>query len=553
MTSGFENKIKHFGDYTEAELKLLSNDEIIRIILDIQNEDNFILMTDSYKMTHHLVYVPKLQYLCSYMEARGGDMPYTVFNMLQYYLIKYMAGTRITPEKIEQARAKNIAHFGFDCFDDKMWYHIWHQHQGKLPIEIRAVAEGTPVPVKNILLDIINTDPVCAALTNITETLLMKLWAPNTVAAYGRLILELITRYHKLTSDKPEFLIPYMHHDFGYRGVSSEESAKILGAACLINFVGTDTFGALTLIDNFYNEFMAGFSVIATEHSVMCSYGGKSKEPEAYRNIIKTVKEKCYYANPISKVIIISIVSDTYNIYNVCKNILPSLKDEFIGWSNYYGCTIKIVVRPDSGVPEDILFGTVNSELSNELALDMNISVLEAAELVSKGVFGILCDEFGSTVNSKGYTVFNDYIGVLQGDGISLTSLISIYAKCAQCKYDTMNLVVGSGGKNLQAHDRDEQKYAIKATQVIVDGEEIDIEKSPITDKGKKSKKGRMKLVRTGDSWFDLKTLQHGDKGYDEAEDCLIPVFRNGEILKFYSFQEVRNNAKLTSTELNRL
>lgn len=555
---------QHFGDYTENELMSMSPEELINIIKSIQMEDNFIIMTDSYKMTHHLLYPEGLQEVYSYMEARGGDMPYTVLTMLQYMLKRYFAGVRITQEKIDEAREKNIKHFGFDCFDSTMWDHILKNHGGRLPLEIKAVPEGTPVAVKNVILTVRNTDKKCAPLTNVSETLLMKLWAPNTVAAYARLVRTLIHKYHALSSDVPQFLIDFMHHDFGYRGVSSEESARVLGAAALSSgFVGTDTMGALVLAEKYYNEPMAGFSVIASEHSVMCSYGGRHKEADAYREIIQRVKIKCSDVNPKSGVIILSLVSDTYNIYNVSHRIIPELASEFIGWKNNHGIPIKIVIRPDSGEAEKVLFGYNEGsgtdffeacELGDKVANNMGISSEEGREIVIKGIFQILFDKFGFTINSKGYKVLHPQIGLLQGDGVSYKAMARIYPIMIEKKIDIMNLVFGSGGKYLQAHDRDEQKYAIKATRVIIENEGIiDIEKNPITDSAKRSKKGELKLVQTGENWLTFKTLQSGDSGFDEAKDELVPVFLNGEILVDYTFAEVRKNSTLKESEYHLL
>jgi len=547
-------KNTHFGDYTELELSKFTPQQLIDIINGFQNEDNFIIMSDSYKMTHHLLYVDKLQEVYSYLEPRGGEMPYTVLFGLQYFIKRYIAGVRITKQKIEEARQKNIAHFGFDCFDDTMWNYILEKHGGVLPLEIKAVPEGTPVGVKNVLLTIRNTDKNCAPLTNVTETLIMKLWAPNTVATYSRMVRELISKYHKLTSDVPEFLIDFMHHDFGYRGVSSEESARLLGAAALSSGLkGTDTMGALSFLEKYYNEPMGGYSVIASEHSVMTSYGGKLHEEEAYRKIIQRVKRKMMNANPASGVIILSLVSDTYNIYNVCYRILPKLASEFIGWKNNFGCTLKIVIRPDSGDPETVLFGSDTSiedeKLANNLAADMNIDFDEAWSLVTKGVVQILFDKFGYTTNSKGYRVLHPQIGVLQGDGVSYKVIEQLYYEMVRLKIDTMNLVFGSGGKYLQAHDRDEQKYAIKATHVIIDGVGVSIEKDPITDSGKKSKKGYLKLVRTGNTWKDLHTVQSIDESYETDIDIMETVFLNGNLIKEYDLSEVRKYADFTSEE----
>ena len=584
ITYNQQNKCpKHFGDYTDAELAAMSPQKLIKLIKEYQKTDNLIIMTDSYKMTHHVALPDKLEESFAYLEARGGEMPYTVLTLLQYYIKKYLAGVRITPEKIEEARRKNIAHFGFDCFNADMWYYIWEKHGGVLPLEIKAVPEGTPVAIKNVLVTIKNTDIApdkCAALVNIIETLILKLWASNTVATYARLVRTLIKKYHKLTSDLPEFLIDFMHHDFGYRGVSSEETARILSTAALsTGFVGTDTMGALVLAEDYYNEPMAGFSVIATEHSVVCSYGPRENEPIAYKTIIDKVKKLCADVKPASGIIILSLVSDTYNIYNVCKRILPDLKSEFIGWTNNHGIPIKIVVRPDSGDPATVLFGyKENAENVNRLlaaslleqpegaaiskdeqktvdtikriALDMNISNEEAAELVDKGVFQILFEEFGYTVNSKGYKAINPQIGVLQGDGVNYKMMQSMYKIMLRHKHDIMNLVFGSGGKYLQAHDRDEQGYATKVIHVIIDGEGICVQKNPITDATKKSKKGYLKLVRTGPTWKDFVTLQSGDPGFDEAEDYLVTVFLNGELIVEYDLADLRKNSDVLPEEI---
>ena len=568
---------KHLGDYTQKDFDIMTPKQLVNIIKNFQAFDNFILQTDSYKMTHHLLLPEGMQEAYAYMEPRGGEMPYSVMFGLQYYIKKYLAGVRITPEKIEAARKMNIAHFGFDCFNDKMWYHIWEKHGGMLPLEIKAVPEGTPVAIKNVLMTIRNTDDKCSALTNITETLLLKLWAPNTIAAYARIVRTLIMKYHAMSSDAPQWLVNFMHHDFGYRGVSSEETARILGAAALSSgFVGTDTMGALVFCKEYYNEECAGFSVIASEHSVHCSYGARDKEPCSYKHIIEEVKRVCADVKPSSGVIILSLVSDTYNIYNVVKRIIPGLRSEFIGWTNNYGIPIKIVVRPDSGDPATVLFGYKQAEsntrketvvelvnyedpkskeeiktieTADRIAADMKITLLQAAELVDKGVLQILFDEFGFTTNSKGFRVLHSQVGVLQGDGVSYKMMQKMYRIMIFLKIDIMNVVFGSGGKYLQAHDRDEQGYATKVIHVIIDGNGMCVQKNPITDAGKKSKKGYLKLIRTGPTWKDYITLQQGDSGYDTAIDILVTVFLNGYLMVEYDFVDIRVNAQIHPSE----
>lgn len=545
--------IKHYGDYTDSELENMNPIDLIKIIKESQNDDNFIIMTDSYKMTHHLLVPEGLEEVYSYMEPRGGEMPYTILFGLQYYIKKYLSGIRITKEKIEQARIKNKLHFGFDCFDDTMWNYILNNHNGRLPLEIKAIPEGTPISVRNIILSIRNTDKKCASLTNITETLLMKLWATNTVATYGRMMKTLMLKYHNITSDLPKELVDFMHHDFGYRGTSSEETARLMGASGLISFKGTDTLGAISMLDTFYDEKMGGFSVIASEHMIQTSYGGREKEFEGYQRIIRRVKEKCQNIDTPSKTIILSLVSDTYNIYNVCNTILPKLKDEWIGWKNDNGCEIKIVIRPDSGDPINVLFGHNGDdidyfELVSDVAKDMDINLEESGKLVSGGIFNILFDKFGFSENSKGFKVLHTQIGLLQGDGVSYDLVKKIYPIMVDKKIDIMNLVLGSGGKYLQLHDRDEQKYAIKATHVIVNGIGIDIQKDPITDLGKKSKKGYLKLVKTGESYKDYLTVPDNEENkiYD---DVLETIFLNGDLIKELTFDEIRNNSKILEEE----
>ncbi len=514
-------KNQHFGKYIDSQLSSMSSDELIEIIKNLQGK-NFIMMTDSYKMTHHLLLPEGIEEMYSYMEPRGGEMEYTVFFGLQYYLMEYIAGIRITLEDINYAHQKNIEHFGFDCFNREMWEHILYQHDGKLPLRIKAVKEGSVVPVKNVLMSIQSTDKKCVPLANITETMLMKLWAPNTGAAYSRHIKELVVKYHKLTSDVPEFMIDLMVHDFGYRGTSSEETSKICSSAHLINFKSSDTLSSIPFLEKYYGCVeMPCFSVIASEHAVPCSFGGIDEELTAYEYMITNVRKKC------PKAFILSLVSDTYNIFRVCRVILPKLQHLFVNQFNEDGIPFKLVVRPDSGDPIEVLFGNSNSS-------DRDVQL---------GVYGILFEEFGCGINSKGFKTLNQHIGVLQGDGISLKSINTIYEKMYEIKIDTMMLVFGSGGKLLQAHDRDEQKYAIKATYVKVNGEGRIIQKDPITDPGKKSKKGYLKLVIENGVY---RTVEMTDKDYDLIEnDELELVFEDGEIKRFQLFSEIRDLAKI--------
>lgn len=543
-------QIKKFGKFLKKELQLMSQEELMNLILGNQNKDNFILRTDSYKMTHHLLYPEGLTEVYSYLEPRGGEMSYTVFFGLQYYIKEYFAGIRITQENIDEAHAQNIKHFGFDCFNKELWDHVLNDCGGKLPLEIKAVKEGSVVGVKNALLSIRNTTDKSAALTNISETSLLKLWYPCTVAAYSRHILQMIMKFAKISSLTPTEVLKFLIHDFGYRGVSSEETAKIGGAAHIVaGNKGSDTFAAITMLQDFYNADMPAYSVIASEHSIMCAFKRENEEL-AYLNALQKAPENS----------ILSLVSDTYNIYNVCRVIVPKYKDLVLGRSG------KLVIRPDSGDTIKVLFGyRVYAHVSNPI-IDFPLVLSEIPKYYDAysiegitydrvtnkilnndevlGVFGILFEEFGYTVNEKGFKVLNPKIGVLQGDGISLNSLELIFERMIEEKIDTTCLVAGSGGKLLQAHDRDEQKWAIKATYVKINGEGISIMKDPITDPGKKSKQGYLKLQLNEDKSF--KTIQLADEDYDLIKDQLEIVFLNGEILREQNLEEILKLSKIT-------
>src|SRR5690606_14550578 len=198
---------------------------------------NILLMTDSYKASHAPQYPPGTTKIMAYLESRGGLFDKTVFFGLQYYIKKYLVGEQVTKKKIKKARAFWNAHFGFEIFNnatEARWMHIVEKHNGRLPIRIRAIKEGEVVPVKNVLMVIENTDPECFWLTNFLETLLLKVWYPTTVATLSRECKEIILEFLEKTGDPS--LLPFKLHDFGYRGVSSEESAGIGAMSHLVNF-----------------------------------------------------------------------------------------------------------------------------------------------------------------------------------------------------------------------------------------------------------------------------------------------------------------------------
>jgi len=454
---------------------------------------NLLLLTDSYKLSHYKQYPPGTSGIYSYFESRGGRFHDVVFFGLQYYLKSYLEGVVVTREKIDEAAALYAKHFGSaSIFYREGWEYILEKHGGRLPVRIKAVAEGTPVPYLNAMMTIENTDPNCFWLTNFLETMLVQVWYGCTVATQSREIKKRILAYLRETGDPA--LIDFKLHDFGFRGVSSVESASVGGAAHLVNFMGTDTVAALACIQDFYNsQDVFGFSIPAAEHSTITSWG-RENEGEAYRNMLQQYSEG-----------LVAVVSDSYDVYNACENIWgATLKEEILKRKG------TLVVRPDSGVPKDVV-----------------LKVIE-----------ILGAKFGFTMNDKGYRVLHPNVRVIQGDGVDYDAIDEILGHLKAHGWAADNVAFGMGGALLQKLDRDTQKFAFKCSAAIVNGEEREVFKDPVTDSGKRSKRGRLKLLRDAKGWS---TVAQGAAG----EDRLQTVFENGEIVKQYTFEEVRKNAKI--------
>lgn len=481
-------------------------------------ENNIAVKSDSYKASHAPQYPPGTTKIKSYLESRGcsintNGVPLyteTEFIGLQYILKKHMVGKVVTMEMIDQAEQFWNAHFGPSLsgngsavkFNREGWEHIVKEHDGKLPIRIKAVPEGTVVPLKNVLMTIENTDPKCFWLTNFLETLLMQIWYPITVATNSRECKKIILKYLYQTGDPN--LIGFKLHDFGFRGVSSYETSAIGGFAHLSNFLGTDTVSAIVLAMNYYNAEMCGYSVPATEHSTMTSWG-KANEAKAYENAMKIYEDA-----PI-----VSIVSDSFDIFNATNNIFGEQLKPIIE-----ARAGTVVIRPDSGDPVE----------------------------VNRKLLQILDKKFGSTVNDKGYKVLNPKVRIIQGDGIDLAMIEKILIMMKKTGYSADNMTFGSGGGLLQKFDRDTLKFAIKCSYAIIDGKEVDVQKDPVTAPGKKSKKGELYLINGRHGY---KTVEV-PAGHHEAPkgDVMRTVFENGELLIEYTLEEIRDRAQVLPSEL---
>jgi nicotinamide phosphoribosyltransferase len=459
---------------------------------------NQILSTDSYKASHWLQYPPKTETVFSYIEARGGKYPKTVFFGLQMFLKEYLSKP-ITQEMIEEADVFFKTHG--EPFNRTGWEYILNKYDGFMPLRIKAVAEGTLVPVSNALVTVENTDPECFWLTSYIETAILRaVWYPTTVATNSWSIKQVIREQMEQTCDNLGGL-PFMLNDFGSRGVSSYESSEIAGAAHLVNFMGTDNIvGVLCAMKQYNTTDMVGFSVPAAEHSSITTWGKKG-ELAAYRNMLEQFG---------GKYPIIAVVSDSYDIYNAVEKIWgEDLKEEVINSGSI------ITLRPDSGDPASV--------------------VLKVAMLLDS--------KFGHTLNSKGYKVLKN-VRIIQGDGINEDSIRDILTTLRGFMFSADNVVFGSGGALLQQLNRDTCKFAYKASWALIDGKEVDVYKDPITDPGKRSKRGRLMLYRDRTSG-EIFTGLEGHDVEQNHEPLLHTVFENGKVIKEWTFEEVRNQSNV--------
>ena len=453
---------------------------------------NIILNTDSYKCSQFRQYPPGTEYVYSYIESRGGQWDRTVFFGLQAFLREYMT-TPITQADIDIAEKIITAHG--EPFNREGWEYIVKQHGGRLPVEIKALPEGTVIETKNVLVSIVNTDPKCYWLTSYLETALLRaVWYPTTVATNSYHSKQIILRGLEETGDPS--LIDFKLHDFGARGVSSEESAALGGAAHLVNFMGTDTIAGVLAAMEYYDAGVCGFSIPAMEHSTVTSWG-RENEAKSYRNMLEVYGKKGA---------LLACVSDSYDIFNACENIWGK---ELLEEVKSSGATV--VIRPDSGNP---------------------------AEVVTKCA-RILDTKFGHTLNDKGYRVLNN-VRIIQGDGIDAVSIRGILLSLQMAGYSADNVAFGQGGALLQQINRDTLKFAMKCSAAYINGEWRDVYKDPVTDTGKRSKRGRLQLIREPGGEFQ--TVYWSDSQIDR--DLLQVVFRDGELLNQTTFDQVRARAR---------
>lgn len=489
---------------------------------------NPLLLTDFYKVGHPFQYPKNTQYVYSNLTPRQSmlkGVDSMLWFGLQMFIKKYL-----------------IEHFNKNFFDrDRQevldeykriientigalpsYDHIEELHVlGYLPIEIKSLEEGELVPMRVACVTIVNTNPKFYWLTNFIETLFScSVWQASTSATIAYEYRRMFNFFADETG-MPEEFVQWQGHDFSMRGMSSLESAVMSGMGHLLSFTGSDTIPAILGHEEYYNadvtKELVSASVTATEHSVQCA-GGKDGEIETFTRLLTEVQPSG----------IISIVSDTWDLWKVLTDFLPKLKDMIMARDG------KLVIRPDSGDPADILCGDLNEPIGSP---------------AYKGVIELLWDTFGGTETPTGYKLLDEHIGAIYGDSITRERAIDI-AERLMAKGFAFQPVFGIGSFTYQYNTRDTFGTAVKSTNVVVDGESRPIFKDPITGSGfKKSAKGLLRIERE-----DGKLVQYDEQTLVESKGGLLrTVYKNGRLIVDDSLSDIRYrvNSALKANKIN--
>lgn len=481
---------------------------------------NPLLLTDGYKVDHRRQYPDGTTLVYSNWTPRKSrieGVDEVVFFGLQYFIKKYILEDFETfffkqpKDKVLAEYSRRINNYlGENQVGTK---HIEDLHDlGYIPMVIKALPEGVAVPVRVPMFTMYNTLPEFFWLTNYFETLVSAvIWMPCTSATIAKQYRTVLDMYARETSSIPEF-VDWQGHDFSMRGMAAIEAGVCSASGHLLSFTGTDTIPAINLLEQYYNadsdKELIGGSVAATEHSVMCM-GTTEGELETFRRLIMEVYPKG----------IVSIVSDTWDLWKVLTEYLPKLKDEIADREG------KVVIRPDSGDPVDIICGNPNGKNDNE----------------KKGVIELLWETFGGAVNAKGYKELIPQIGAIYGDSITVERAVQICERLKQKGFASTNVVLGIGSYTYQYNTRDTFGFAMKATYGEVSGVGREIFKDPVTDDGtKKSAKGLMKIELQDGSYKLIDQVNWESERQGELRE----VFRDGKLLIDQTLAEIRQRVK---------
>lgn len=476
---------------------------------------NGLLLTDGYKTGHHQQYPKGTEEVYSNWTPRSNKYaPKGCDNVVsfgQQYVMHWLHDyfndhffSKPKEQVCHEIKEELSMYLGAEY--DVSHYEKLHDLQ-YLPIKVKSLPEGVEVPVRVPMLTVVNTDKEFYWVTNFLETILSTmLWQPMTSASIAIQYKRIFKKWVMLTDSENLAFIDFQGHDFSMRGMGGFESALSSGMGHASVFLGSDTLPVISGLRKYYdaNGFVVG-SVNATEHSVMCA-GTKDNEIGTFRDLMKTYPKG-----------ILSVVSDTWDLWKVLTDYLPKLKEEILARDG------KLVIRPDSGDPVDIICGELRQ-----------IGGVKAQE---KGVIELLWDVFGGTINKNGFKVLDPHIGAIYGDSITTERAEQICQRLHDKGFATTNVVLGIGSFTYQFNTRDTFGFAMKATSVVVEGERREIFKDPVTDDGvKKSAKGliRVDLVDGKYILLDQVTKEEESKGE------LQVIYNNGEFLNRISLEQIR-------------
>ena len=501
--------------------------------------------TDGYKLGHHRMYPEGTQMVYSnwtprsnryFPEATEGSVVFGIQYFVKKYLIEEFNKWFALPK--EEAIKQFAYRVGnFVDLNQVGTKHIEELYDlGYLPIEIKALPEGSICPIRVPMMTIQNTLPDFFWLTNYLETLISSvLWLPCTSATSARLYKKELKRHAKRTSFPGDVNIGFACHDFSMRGMAGIEAAIVSGMAHMTSFCGSETIPAIRAVEEYYNadssKELVAATVPATEHSVMCA-GGKEDELETFRRLICEV-----YPNGI-----VSIVSDTWDFWQVVEDFLPKLKKEIMSRDG------RVVIRPDSGDPVDIICGLrTNPHFNTRIVegryyccyapFDIDSEYVEISEGQYYGAYYMLGKTFGWNTTDTGFRYPSTKIGLLYGDSITLERQKQIYLRLEGAGMAACNLVLGVGSFTYQFKSRDSLGFAVKATACKINGELKEIFKQPKTDDGtKNSLKGLIAIYEENGTYVAKDCVSEAE----EMEGALEPVFVNGSLVKDYSLSEIR-------------
>ena len=552
---------------------------------------NPLLMTDGYKTGHHQQYPKGTSLVYSNFTPRSNKYAPKGCDQVVSF------GQQMIMMQIHEAFQKEF----FDKPKDEVCnemkrelslylgtdYDVTHFERlhdlGYLPIHVKAIEEGTLVPIKVPVLTIYNTHPDFYWVTNYLETIISNLlWKPMTSATIAHTYRKVLTKWQEKTDAEKSWFIDWQGHDFSMRGMDSVEATISSGLGHATSFMGSDSLPVIFGARKYYGVMEDPIigSVNATEHSVMCA-GGSDDEVGTFRRLLETYPTG-----------ILSVVSDTWDLWKVCTEHVVTLKEEILARDG------KLVIRPDSGDPVDILCGKLIPKFENikevldfysdiqhknyvfylgdrlyKIVLDKYyIGRIEwnDYELApsDKGVIELLWDVFGGTVNEQGYKVLDSHIGAIYGDSITIDRADEICARLEAKGFASTNVVLGIGSFTYQHNTRDTFGFAMKATYVELTHTVVDsgigetgamerqetvgreIFKDPITDDGtKKSATGLLFVGKFVDNFDDVDgeirlvdkvtwKIESGDKG------LLQTIYKDGEFENTTTLQEIRNRLK---------